>query len=89
MHSMCCVAFPQTLVSRETSPLGSSVVSVTRLAAGDAFNVIPDTVKLGGTVRCTSDENMQVRAGGRAAYPALLLCRKCLLQLVCQQGTPP
>lgn len=32
----------QTLVSRGTSPFDSAVVSVTRLSAGDAFNVIPD-----------------------------------------------
>lgn len=53
---------PQTLVSRETSPFGHSVVSVTRLSAGDAFNVIPDVVKIGGTVRSSSDEHMQVRS---------------------------
>lgn len=49
----------QTLVSRETSPFGSAVISVTRLSAGDAFNVIPDTVHIGGTMRSTSDEGMQ------------------------------
>ncbi|GAB4817525.1 hypothetical protein N2152v2_004571 [Parachlorella kessleri] len=49
----------QTLVSRGTSPFGHAVVSVTRLSAGDAFNVIPDQVKLGGTVRSSSDEDMQ------------------------------
>jgi len=38
-------------VSRETSPLGSGVVSVTFLKAGDAYNVIPDSVALGGTIR--------------------------------------
>lgn len=32
----------QALVSRETSPFASAVVSVTRMSAGDAFNVIPD-----------------------------------------------
>lgn len=49
----------QTLVSRETSPFGSAVVSVTRFNAGDALNVIPDNVMLGGTVRATTDEDMQ------------------------------
>ena len=55
----CCPPF-QTLVSRGTSPFGHAVVTVTRLSAGDAFNVIPDEVKLGGTVRSSSDEDMQV-----------------------------
>lgn len=41
----------QTLVSRETSPLDSVVVSVTMLRAGDAYNVIPDTAEVAGTFR--------------------------------------
>lgn len=41
----------QTLVSRETSPLGSAVLSVTMMRAGDAYNVIPDEAMLGGTIR--------------------------------------
>ena len=32
----------QTLVSRETSPFDAAVISVTRLAGGHAFNVVPD-----------------------------------------------
>ena len=42
-------------MSRETSPLGSGVVSVTFLKAGDAYNVIPDSVALGGTIRQEED----------------------------------
>lgn len=42
----------QTLVSRETSPLGSAVLSVTLLRAGHAYNVIPDVAEFGGTIRC-------------------------------------
>ncbi|HWV34947.1 MAG TPA: amidohydrolase, partial [Thermomicrobiales bacterium] len=41
----------QTLVSRETDPMDSAVLSVTAFLAGDAFNVIPDTAELRGTVR--------------------------------------
>ena len=41
----------QSLVSRDTDPLDSSVISITQMEAGDAFNVIPDQVRLGGTVR--------------------------------------
>lgn len=44
---------PQSLVSRETSPLDSGVVSITLLKGGDgAYNVIPNDVQLGGTIRC-------------------------------------
>ena len=49
----------QTLVSRETSPLDSVVVSITKLAAGEgANNVIPDVATFGGTLRCLSKERM-------------------------------
>lgn len=41
----------QTIASRNVPPLKSSVVSVTSLHAGTAFNVIPQTAELGGTIR--------------------------------------
>ena len=41
----------QTLVSRETDPMDNAVVSTCVFQAGDAFNVIPDTAVLKGTVR--------------------------------------
>lgn len=41
----------QTIVSRNLSPLESAVVTVGRLRAGDAFNVIPQTAELSGTIR--------------------------------------
>ena len=42
----------QTLVSRETHPLKSAVLSITMLKAGTAFNIIPDAVEMTGTLRC-------------------------------------
>ncbi|MBL4849650.1 MAG: amidohydrolase [Planctomycetes bacterium] len=41
----------QTIVSRETSPLDSCVVTVGMLTAGDTFNVIPAEARLSGTCR--------------------------------------
>ena len=41
----------QTLVSRRTDPRDSVVVTVGRLAAGTAFNIIPEEAVLEGTVR--------------------------------------
>eukprot|EP00878_Enallax_costatus_P041075 GHUV01047536.1.p1 GENE.GHUV01047536.1~~GHUV01047536.1.p1 ORF type:complete len:305 (+),score=61.41 GHUV01047536.1:82-996(+) len=48
----------QTLVSRETSPLGSAVLSITQLQGSDADNIIPDRVTLGGTLRALTHEHM-------------------------------
>lgn len=41
----------QTLVSRNTDPTESLVISVTKLNAGTAYNVIPEHAALAGTVR--------------------------------------
>jgi amidohydrolase len=41
----------QTIVSRNTSPLDSAVVSICRFHAGATWNVIPDQAELEGTVR--------------------------------------
>ncbi|KAF7030186.1 hypothetical protein CFC21_041785 [Triticum aestivum] len=46
----------QNLVSREADPLDSQVVTVTRFRGGGAFNVIPDSVTIGGTFRCFSND---------------------------------
>ncbi|MGC2295125.1 MAG: M20 family metallopeptidase [Candidatus Dormiibacterota bacterium] len=49
----------QTLVSRETSPFRSTVVTIGTIQAGQAFNVIPETVSLSGTVRAFTDEDRE------------------------------
>ncbi|MBC7709948.1 MAG: amidohydrolase [Rhizobacter sp.] len=43
----------QTIVSRNVSPLETAVVGISAIEGGDlpAFNVVPDTVKMTGTVR--------------------------------------
>lgn len=41
----------QSIVSRNVNPLDSAVVSITEFHAGDAKNVIPPSITLGGTVR--------------------------------------
>ena len=45
----------QTIVSRNVDPMRSAVLSVTMMRAGEAFNIIPQSVHLTGTVR-TLDE---------------------------------
>ncbi len=46
----------QTLVAREVDPTKAAVVSITAFLAGEAFNVIPDTAELRGTVRTLDQE---------------------------------
>lgn len=47
----------QTLVSRETNPADSVVVSVCMLHGGKAFNIMPDVVEIGGTCRTLSNKD--------------------------------
>jgi amidohydrolase len=49
----------QTVISRALPPGETAVVSVTQVHAGDAYNVIPESARLSGTVRAMSLETMQ------------------------------
>ena len=46
----------QTLVSREVDPVEPAVLTVGEIGAGTAFNIIPETARLGGTVRTLSED---------------------------------
>jgi IAA-amino acid hydrolase len=49
----------QTIVSRETDPLGAAVVSITTMKGGEAFNVIPPDVEITGTIRALTLEGLR------------------------------
>lgn len=46
----------QNIVARNVAPLDTCVLSVTKLNTGTAYNVIPETATLGGTIRYFKDE---------------------------------
>ena len=46
----------QTIASRTTDPVDSVVVTVTKFHAGDAYNIIPETARIAGTVRTLRKE---------------------------------
>ncbi|KAL9247567.1 hypothetical protein vseg_020985 [Gypsophila vaccaria] len=48
----------QQIVSREADPLDSQVVTVGKFQGGEAFNVIPDFVTIGGTFRALLRESL-------------------------------
>lgn len=66
----------QTITSRNTHPVDSVVITVTQIHAGDAYNVIPDSVRMHGTVRTFQTETrdkipssmLRVAEGVCAAY---------------------
>jgi amidohydrolase len=54
----------QSIVSRNVAPLETAVISVTTVHAGTAFNVIPQTAELTGTIR-TFDKGVQKKVHER------------------------
>ena len=50
----------QTITSRSADPVEALVVSVTKFHAGDAYNVIPETAEIAGTVRTLKKEMAQL-----------------------------
>lgn len=45
----------QTMITRRINVFNPSVVTVTRLNAGTAYNVIPEVAEIGGTIRAISE----------------------------------
>lgn len=54
------VAALQSIVARNVRPVDTAVLSVTQVHGGDAYNVIPQKVRLSGTVRAFSNEVMEL-----------------------------
>ncbi len=80
----------QTVVSRETAPLETAVVTVAMIHAGTAFNIIPDRVEMRGTVRSFADdvrERTLRRVEEIAAGVAGAM--RCKATLTTRFGTPP
>jgi hippurate hydrolase len=50
----------QTIVARNVRPVDTAVLSVTQIHAGDAYNVIPQTARLSGTIRAFSMDVMEL-----------------------------
>ncbi|MGF1551356.1 MAG: M20 aminoacylase family protein [Paracoccaceae bacterium] len=60
----------QSVVSRDVDPLEAAVLSITRIEAGSAYNVIPETASMAGTLRYFEDavaETMRTRMRAIAA----------------------
>src|SRR5437764_4616831 len=53
----------QTIVSRNTDPAHPAVVSITQIHAGSAYNVIPESARLAGTVRTFDDGTRELIRG--------------------------
>jgi hippurate hydrolase len=63
----------QTVVSRNVDPQKVAVISVTRIRGGDAHNIIPDVINLGGAIRCL-DEGVRAMLRRRVVEVANGVC---------------
>jgi amidohydrolase len=70
----------QAIVSRNTDPLASLVVSVTKFHAGDAYNVIPQKAEIAGTVR-TLQPDMRDTAERRIKETAAGIAMACGVEI--------
>ena len=79
----------QTLVSRETPPLKSAILSVTTLKAGTAFNIIPDTVEMTGTFRSfDADLRTTLLASLQRTAQGVASALRCTAELQAEFLTP-
>ena len=80
----------QSLVSRNTDPLDSTVVSVTRFNAGHADNILPEKAVLGGTVRSLTPELREaLQAGVRRVCAGIEATYGVRIDIRYEQGYPP
>ncbi|XP_021890248.1 IAA-amino acid hydrolase ILR1-like 4 [Carica papaya] len=80
----------QHLVSREADPLDSQVVTVAKFQGGGAFNVIPDSVTIGGTFRAFSRENLlQIRQRIEQVITAQAAVQRCIATVNFFEDTKP
>ncbi len=80
----------QSIVSRNISPLDSAVVSVTSLRAGEAYNVIPPSAELRGTVRTFKPETREkVIQRLEQIISGVTSALECEAEIDLQRLTPP
>ena len=80
----------QTLVSRHTNPVHPSVVTVGRIVAGSAANVIAAEAELEGTVRTTVPATRtHIHKGIRRMVEAMAELHNADIELELETGYPP
>jgi amidohydrolase len=80
----------QSIVSRNVPPMSTAVVSVTQLNTGTAFNVIPGTAELAGTIRTFEPQvREKVLARFEQISQAVVSGMGCEAEVDVQRLTPP
>ncbi len=80
----------QTIVSRNTDPLESTVITVGKISGGHGFNIIADEVKLRGTVRAMTEKNrLMVKIRMQEIIDGISKASGASIKLDYQEGYPP
>lgn len=80
----------QTIISRNTDPLESTVLTVGEISGGHGFNVIADKVKLRGTTRAMTEENRQmIKTRMQEIIDGVAKASGAKIELDYQDGYPP
>ncbi len=79
----------QSIVSRNVDPLEGAVISVTQMKAGDAYNVIPDSVELRGCTRSLEPAVQdQIETGMERVLAGICAAHDCSHTLDYKRGYP-
>lgn len=80
----------QTIVSRQLNPLESAVITVGKLTAGSAANIIPSEAKLEGTIRfLTQDVEESIQQSVRRIAVLTAQSMRAEAEVEFYPGTPP
>ena len=79
----------QSCISRQLNPFDQAVLSLTKIEGGSAFNVIPDKVTIGGTLRSTNvnTRNEMLKKIKNAAKSACAI-NNCSVKIEIRTGYP-
>ena len=79
----------QTVISRSVHPLDGSVLSITRMEAGTAFNIIPQTAYLGGTLRTLKNATRELACDRiREVAAGIAAAHRCTANVTLTTGYP-
>lgn len=80
----------QALVSRHLDPFDQAVISLTKLDAGSAYNVIPDKATIGGTLRTMrADTQQEMRMKIETVAKTTARVTGCEVSMEFRPGYPP
>ncbi|MBF0590270.1 MAG: amidohydrolase [Magnetococcales bacterium] len=89
MPAIQAISAFQKIISRQLSPLDSGVISVTRIRAGETFNIIPDHVEMLGSARSLTPETRSLLlASMERVLSGTCAAHACTHKMEIQTGYP-